>query len=182
MAWLPVVAGPEFSMREEKIRPPEMGEITRYVVVDGTEEFPFIGPLDWRVTVEADRHRLLLQPNDRAATIFVTFTRHSAVEGTALDVESWRADIKARFSGSQIIDEFTAYSGNLSGRGLDVKWMAPGAVPMCSRVSVFVSTSRTIEFCLTTRSDRFPMFRSAFAALVRSFQESGKPVRRVVKP
>ena len=67
---LPLFAADDFRLHERRVKAPEMGEILTYVLTNGSDEFAFVPPTDWRVSVEPERRRVLFQSRDRNASLF----------------------------------------------------------------------------------------------------------------
>ena len=176
---LPVLlAAEEFHLREQRVKAPEMGEVLTYVLVCGLDEFSFIPPTDWRVRVEPDRCRLVFQPTNGAASIFLEISGANPALRAGTDPDSLLQQIRERFTAARIIEQFPCYTSSYAGRGFDVEWTGGGQVPMTSRVACFATSGRTLEFTLTTMTARFRSFRPVLGALLTSFRQnrtSGAP-------
>jgi hypothetical protein len=170
---LPVLlAAEEFHLREQKVKAPEMGEVLSYILVCGGDEFSFMPPADWRVRVEPDRCRLVFQPTNNTASIFLVFSGPNPALQAGTDPESLRQEVRQRFTGARIIEHFPCYTSSHAGRGFDVEWTGGGQVPMTSRVACFATSGRTLEFTLTTMTGRFRSFRPVLGALLTSFRQN----------
>jgi len=170
---LPVLlAAEEFHLREQKVKAPEMGEVLTYILVCGADEFSFMPPADWRVRVEPDRCRLVFQSADGTASIFLVVSVANPALQAGTDPESLRQQVRERFTGARIIEQFPCYTSSHAGRGFDVEWTGGGQVPMTSRVACFATSGRTLEFTLNTMASRFRTFRPVLGALLTSFRQN----------
>jgi hypothetical protein len=163
-----VVAG-EFLLQEQSVVAPEMGRFSCYVLVCSLGQFKFVPPADWRVSADAERHRILLHPTDRATSICVTIDASGNSSRTQPTAEELRHRAFRQFSTGVISAEFPCYMSSQAGRGCDVQWTNQGA-RVTSRIACFPVARGTIEFTLNSNSQRFPEEKAALGALLTSFQ------------
>lgn len=167
-------AASSFSLREQKVSAPEMGEVLTCVLGVGSSEFTFVPPYQWRVGGDPARARVILNSSDRTATIMISFGALNPALAEKADPDELRQQILRRFTKSRITDEFPCYTANHSGRCFDVMWTGPGDVPMGTRIALFPTESGSIEFTLSTRAARLSEVARVLGVLLTSFQKREK--------
>jgi hypothetical protein len=170
-----VIAANNFSVREQKVKAPEMGELLTYVLTSGTDEFSFVPPYEWRLTLEPERRRVVLTTRDRTANISIQVMDANLALKPKADPALLREQVQKRFSSARILAEFATYTSSHAGRGFDVSWTGPGDVQMESRTAYYATPNGSIEFTLTTRADRFKKYQNSLGGVMTSFQHVGSP-------
>ena len=161
--------GGDLSLREQKVKAPEMGEITTYTLSSVLGTFAFVPPFEWRVGLEPDRQRVILTSKDRTASISVTLTALPlALSQENLELQR---QVLSRFAAGRVVDEFSAYTSSHEGRGFDIAWTGAGNVQMMSRVAVFPTASGTLEFTLNAMAGKFSQAQPILGGLMTSFQQ-----------
>lgn len=164
-------AASSFSLREQKVSAPEMGEVLTCVLGIGANEFTFVPPYQWRVGGDPARARVILNSSDRTATIMISFGAVNPALAEKAEPDELRRQILRRFTKARIIEEFPCYTSSHSGRAFDVMWTGPGDVPMGTRIALFPTESGSIEFTLSTRAAGLKGGARVLGGLLTSFQK-----------
>lgn len=165
--WLP--AAPAVQVTTRVAHPPEMGEVTSYVVTSPLGAFTFPAPKGWRLELDAPARQIFLHSPDDTIHLEATFAAANPALAPDASTNALREQVTARFPKGEILEEFHAYTATLAGHGFDIMWQPFPGVTSVARCAFLACPGGALEFRLTTSPDKFSAHQALFGAWLTSF-------------
>lgn len=141
-----------FQICTEKYQTAEEGEVTRYFLITETTKFFFQPPYKWKSGADVEHQTVTFLAPDQSVAVKMQI-------GTSVSCENLtelRNQIQSRYPKGAITAQSVCYTaGGVAAPTFDIEWSNAKKVPITTRLIFVPSSKGTIEFSLSTGSDRF---------------------------
>ncbi|HWN96255.1 MAG TPA: hypothetical protein VNT99_14560 [Methylomirabilota bacterium] len=162
------VAAERLIVREKTGSVPETGQVKYLELEYAGERYSIHPPANWRVQADSEDGLRFSSASNRGGTVAIQFQVEN-VSNVLASAEALRENIVPYYTDATLNEEFTAYSGNQHGKGIELRFTLQGT-PMLCRTAVIPLPRGYASFVLTCAVEDAQAGLQAFGSALTSFQ------------